>query len=66
MMPGLRANPEFTDEQLAAIATYVRNAWGNGAPPVAVETVATYRESVAPAPRGRGGIAQVEVTHSVK
>jgi glucose/arabinose dehydrogenase/mono/diheme cytochrome c family protein len=48
MMPGLRANPEFTDEQLAAIATYVRNAWGNGAPPVTVETVATYRESVAP------------------
>lgn len=48
MMPGLRANPDFTDEQLAAIATYVRNAWGNGAPPVAVETVTRYRESVAP------------------
>jgi mono/diheme cytochrome c family protein len=48
MMPGLRANPDFTDEQLAAIATYVRNAWGNGAPPVPTETVAGYRNSVAP------------------
>lgn len=42
-MPGLRLNPEFTDEQLAAIMTYVRNAWGNGAPPVSKEAVASYR-----------------------
>jgi len=45
MMPGLRASPDFTDEQLAAIATYVRNAWGNGAPPVSVETITRYRKS---------------------
>lgn len=48
LMPGLRANPEFSDEQLAAILTYIRNAWGNGAPPVSVEAVARYRETVAP------------------
>lgn len=48
MMPGLRANPDFTDEQLAAIATYIRNAWGNGAPPVTTETVTAYRNSTAP------------------
>lgn len=46
IMPGLRLNPEFTDEQLAAIMTYVRNAWGNGAPPVSAEAVARYRESI--------------------
>jgi glucose/arabinose dehydrogenase/mono/diheme cytochrome c family protein len=46
LMPGLRLNPEFTDEQLAAIMTYVRNAWGNAAPPVKAEAVARYRESV--------------------
>ena len=46
LMPGLRLNPEFTDEQLAAIMTYVRNAWGNGAPPVSKEAVASYREAV--------------------
>jgi mono/diheme cytochrome c family protein len=61
MMPGLRANPEFTDEQLAAIATYVRNAWGNGAPPVAVETVTNYRRSVAPrAPWTPGELLKVK------
>ncbi|MCB1203233.1 MAG: c-type cytochrome [Verrucomicrobiae bacterium] len=48
MMPGLRLNPEFTDEQLAAIMTYVRNTWDNGAPPIATETVTRYRETVAP------------------
>jgi len=48
MMPGLRMNPEFTDEQLAAMMTYVRNTWGNGAPPVPTEAVTRYRESVAP------------------
>ncbi len=48
VMPGLRLNPDFTDEQLAAIMTYVRNAWGNGAPPVSAETVTRYRESVPP------------------
>lgn len=48
MMPGLRHNPDLTDEKLAAIMTYVRNAWGNGAPPVTGEAVARYRASVEP------------------
>jgi mono/diheme cytochrome c family protein len=48
MMPGLRMNPDFTDEQLAAIMTYIRNAWGNGAPPISTEAVARYRGSFAP------------------
>jgi len=47
LMPGLRLNPEFTDEQLASIMTYVRNAWGNGAKPIPAEAVSRYRESVA-------------------
>ena len=46
MMPGLRHNPDLTDDELAAIMTYVRNAWGNGAPPVSTEAVTRYRESV--------------------
>ena len=45
LMPGLRANPEVNDEQLAAILTYVRNAWGNGASPVSVDEVKKYRDS---------------------
>jgi glucose/arabinose dehydrogenase/mono/diheme cytochrome c family protein len=46
LMPGMRLNPEFTDEQIASILTYVRNAWGNGATPVSTEAVSRYRESV--------------------
>lgn len=47
MMPGLRHNPELDDEELAAMMTYVRNAWGNGATPVTGAAVGRYRESVA-------------------
>ncbi len=43
LMPGLRENPDFTDEQIAAMATYVRNAWGNGAKPIPAEAVTQYR-----------------------
>jgi mono/diheme cytochrome c family protein len=46
LMPGLRYNPEFTDAQLAAIITYVRNAWGNAATPVSEATLKEYRERV--------------------
>lgn len=48
LMPGLRLNPEVDDEQLAAILTYVRNAWGNSAPPVSAEELTRYRESTEP------------------
>jgi len=45
LMPGLRHNPEVNDEQIAAILTYVRNAWGNAASPVSTKAVKRYRES---------------------
>ncbi len=44
LMPGLRTNPEFTDEHLAAILTYVRNEWGNAAKPISAKAVKEYRE----------------------
>lgn len=45
LMPGLRLNPEVDDEQLAAILTYVRNAWGNAATPIDAKELTKYRES---------------------
>ncbi len=44
VMPGIRSNPEIDDEKLAAILTYVRNAWGNRAPPVSAKSVAKWRK----------------------
>lgn len=35
---------QLRDEQIAAVLTYVRASWGNGAPPVAPEAVARIRE----------------------
>jgi len=43
-MPPLASLP---DDQLAAILTYVRQAWGNAAPPVSPETVRARRASAA-------------------
>ena len=34
---------EGTDEELAAVLTYVRRSWGNGAEPVSVERVKALR-----------------------
>lgn len=47
VMPGLKDNPEFTDEKLAAILTYVRNAWTNEADAVQPDKVLEIRESTA-------------------
>ncbi len=44
LMPGLRTNSEIDDEQIAAILTYVRNSWGNGAAPVSQQAVSDYRK----------------------
>ena len=44
LMPGVRFNPELNDEQIAAILTYVRNAWNNGASPISQKAVAKYRK----------------------
>jgi mono/diheme cytochrome c family protein len=43
-MPGLAALP---DEQLAAIASYIRRAWGHGAEPVTSARVAAERAATA-------------------
>ncbi|MEM1296629.1 MAG: c-type cytochrome, partial [Verrucomicrobiota bacterium] len=48
VMPGIRVNPELDDEELAGILTYVRNTWGNHAPPVSPETVAKWRKEQGP------------------
>ena len=43
VMPGLKHNPEFTDEKLAAVLTYIRNAWSNEAEAVRPEQVKEVR-----------------------
>jgi len=45
IMPGLRINPELDDEKIAGILTYVRNTWGNSAPPVSQKAVADFRKN---------------------
>lgn len=44
IMPGLKSNPEFTDERLAAVLTFIRNAWTNDAEPVSSAKVKELRE----------------------
>jgi mono/diheme cytochrome c family protein len=48
--PGFQAMPSFawklTDQQTADVATYVRNSWGNRAPPVAARDVAALRSKL--------------------
>ncbi len=36
----------LTDEQVAAVATYIRQAWGNSAPPVSASEAASARQSL--------------------
>lgn len=45
VMPGLKDNQEFTDEKLAALLTYIRNAWINEANAVEASTVSNIRKS---------------------
>jgi mono/diheme cytochrome c family protein len=49
--PTIIAMPAFdwklSDDEIAAVATYIRSAWGNAASPVDVSTVAEIRESTA-------------------
>ncbi|MDX2080906.1 MAG: cytochrome c [Terrimicrobiaceae bacterium] len=35
---------QLTDEQIAAVLTYIRNEWGNSAPPITIEFVAQIRQ----------------------
>ncbi len=43
-MPGLGANPAFTDQALADISTYIRNEWSNQAAPVSAALVQRQRD----------------------
>ena len=45
VMPGFKNNPEFTDEKLAALLTYIRNAWNNKADAVEASEVGAIRKS---------------------
>jgi cytochrome c6 len=45
-MPSFRA--DLTDDQLAAILTYVRSAWGNSAPAIPASLVASVRNGAKP------------------
>jgi mono/diheme cytochrome c family protein len=49
-MPAFRGS--LSDDQIAAIISYVRSAWGNKAPPVAAATVAAARSGIATVPQG--------------
>jgi mono/diheme cytochrome c family protein len=48
--PTAAAMPSFgwllNDDQVAAVATYIRNAWGNAAPPVSASEVAKTRQAL--------------------
>jgi alcohol dehydrogenase (quinone), cytochrome c subunit len=46
-MPQYRA--QLTDQQIAGVVTFIRNGWGNSAPPVSAGDVAELRKSTDPA-----------------
>lgn len=47
IMPGHRESPIMTDQHTADVLTYIRQSWGNDAPPVDPETVERIREQTA-------------------
>lgn len=47
MMPGLGANSNFSDQDTADIATYIRNNWGNAAQAISADEVAKVRAQTA-------------------
>ena len=44
-MRALGANPTITDQDLADVATYIRNEWTNKAPPVSLSLVQQQRQA---------------------
>jgi mono/diheme cytochrome c family protein len=44
-MPGFKDSPQLTDERLAAVLTYIRNAWNNEADAIDASTVTDLRKS---------------------
>jgi mono/diheme cytochrome c family protein len=47
VMPGIGANPGFSDQDNADIATYIRNNWGNAAEAISADDVAKVRAQTA-------------------
>lgn len=47
VMPGLAANPSFSDQDNADIATYIRNNWGNAAEAISAGDVSKVRAQTA-------------------
>jgi mono/diheme cytochrome c family protein len=47
---------DLTNEDIAAVLTYVRSSWGNHAPPVDVATVAAVRGSADGPPKDRSAL----------
>ena len=45
VMPGMAANKHLSDKDLAAIATYMRNSWGNQATPLKAKDFTKIRQS---------------------
>jgi|GEM_PF-6757177 len=45
IMPGLAQNPTIKDKDLAAIATFIRNSWGNQATPLKADDFKKAREA---------------------
>lgn len=46
-MPALYVNPLFTDDKIADVMTYTRNAWSNSASPVSPDLIKKLREETA-------------------
>lgn len=49
------AFPVLSDTELADVATYIRNSWGNRAEPVSASAVASLRDALKSGDRGTGG-----------
>ncbi len=45
VMPGQSSNPRMTDENLAAVLSYIRREWGNGAEPVVPDSIKETRSA---------------------
>ncbi|PWU16460.1 MAG: cytochrome C [Verrucomicrobia bacterium] len=53
-------NTSFTDDDLANVLTYVRQAWGNKAPPITAEQVKTVRTAIGNRSQPLNGAAELE------
>jgi len=47
VMPGLKQNPDFSDSDLADLATFTRHAWGNGKDAMKAATLSEVRAELA-------------------